>query len=68
MEKAIVEKFSRNGRDFIIIIWDNGQGVLHEETFEVRKVSEREVSDTSASKTLTQAKQSIEIGIETRSI
>jgi hypothetical protein len=43
MEKTTVEKFSRKDRDFLIVNWVKDGGSIHQETFEIKKISEQDL-------------------------
>lgn len=68
MPNSTVEKYYKDGRNFIIVVWENERGLLHEEIFEVNKISERDISDVSVNETLTQAKGTIEVGVDAKTI
>lgn len=68
MEKSIVEKFSRKGRDFIIILFEKGDGSFKKEVFEIKqKIDERDLFDINYNDALTEAKKELEIMVETKS-
>lgn len=68
MDKPIIDHHHLNDHDFFIVVWDKGNGILFQEIFEGRKISEQYSSNEEVGDVLTKAKATIEAGIDTKSI
>ena len=55
------EKMYKDGKEFLVVIWDDEKGKLRQEIFEIRKVREKDFFGISAKECLMDGKQFIDI-------
>ena len=58
------EKRFKNGKDYLVVVWDEENGKLHQEIFEIKKVREKDFFDIAGEECVVAGKQFIDIELQ----